>query len=170
MCHIAVDSGLNSIVHIGSTGRPLEPYEGQLNSIFGVLLLKYVTIIPFHYSLCAREVTSGVPLQLLKNCSWFTVKWLELDLLRSICPPESHRTRVLFQWHSHIDTCYRASFLYSLLESNKYLMSSPVFFFQRSLYLSIFFPFCSEALHNSNSVFKVLFASYLFSVACCPSE
>lgn len=64
MCHIVVDSGLSSCVHAGSAETPLEPNNGQLKSMFTVLLLKDVAIISFcFYFLCARS-----PLVCLLSC------------------------------------------------------------------------------------------------------
>lgn len=164
MCHNVVDSGLNTKVH-GAAERPLEPYNGQLKSVFLVLLLKDVTIIPFYF-FCVRECvfsrSAAVCLRSCRRTTW----WKGWSCWRVFFLSKvgwNHRTRVVFQWQCHKDGCYQVSFLYTPSESNKYIMSSAVI--PPSTWV---FHFQSMVGHHCTGTCPLLFI--FVSVACSPSD
>lgn len=161
MCHIVVDSGLDTSVR-GAAERPLEPYNGQLKSVFLVLLLKDVTIIPFCFCVCVCARSAAVCLRSCRRTTW----WKGWSCWRVFFLSKvgwNRRTRVVFQWQCHKDGCYQVSFLYTLSESNKYIMSSAVT--PPSTWV---FHFQSMVGHHSTGTRPFLFI--FVSFACSPSD
>lgn len=150
-CHIVVDSGLNNIAYARTAERPLEPYEGQLKSISPIFLLKDVVIIPVLFF----RTRSPVCL-----CSWrrITRESREENVGAGLVEEHlsSRKSRVLFQWHCNIDTCYVFFLIFFYTQKNT--KSSTVILWSH-LYLSIFFH--STEGHDSAP-------TRFFS--CCPSD